>query len=203
MTSKVIHKLKRPEEEWYFNATPDMIERFQYLLDLASVFDYSESQHFEALLYRRYQEGKDFKWIDRETAWQNFQNEIELKFGRIDYDSCSTLATMDDNPRTGCLVDRFVVQPIGRSIKQLFLNLELRYFRPPEKNACQIKQFLEGSVYFGNLIPVDKIFTHEFQYDNTYDDDVHLSDLCFSLFMEIGRKEKIAKAFHRLFMQAR
>lgn len=208
---KVIQKLKRPEEEWYFNAPPEILKRFQLLLELASAHDYSQFESFSTLVYygmygTEEDEVTSRVQVDRgETVlWKKFQDEVELHFGRIDNDSCSTLATMDDNPGTGRIIDNFFYRPIGRSIERLFLNLELRYFHPPEKSARRIKRFLEGSTVtcFRNYIPVFDDSTTR-RYGIFMDTPMDLEKSCVSLFREIGRDEKIAKAFQILLAQAR
>lgn len=156
-------------------------------------------------MFGQYEEdGKGFsESIDRETIWQKFQDEVEDKYGCSTNDSSSTLATIDDNPGTGRIIDKHVYQPIGRCIERFLLDVDLRYFHPPEKSAHQIKQFLEGStvVTFGNLIPIDKICSHRFQ--DRYDDEFSFYEDCLLLFKEIQRKENVCKALQRLMRQAR
>lgn len=206
VVKKVVQKLKRSdsEEELYFTAPPETIKRFHLLLELASTLDYSQFQSFKFLLHGKYvMDRKTFtiSIVDQETLWEKFQNEIELNFGRIDNDSCSTLATIDDNPGTGRIIDKFFYQPIGQSIERLFLNLELRYFHPPEKSARRIQRFLEGSTNIGDHIPLDKMC--RFDCESFVDYKIGFRKPCVLLFMEIGREEKIAKAFQRLLTQAR
>lgn len=210
VVKKIARKLKRSEteEKWFLTASPETLKRFRLLLELAPVFDYSELDSFYPLLYvdedPRYgylNPRFDGTGADRETLWKVFQNEIELKFGRFDNDSCSTLATVDDNPGTGRIIDKFFYQPIGQSIERLLLNLELKYFHPPEKSAGRIKRFLEGSTLFGPCVPVYKICEYDFADFEGF--GINIVKDCFSLFMKIGREEKIAKAFQILLTQAR
>lgn len=133
-----------------------------------------------------------------EYAWKGLQNQIEQKYGRIDNDSCSTLATIDDNPGTGRLIDKYVYQPIGQSIERIFLSLELRYFCHPENSAGQIVKFLQASDYSGEYIPIDEIWRIHFK-----SFEKNAAELCISLVMEISRKEGIVKAFQCLLKQAR
>lgn len=186
---KVVQKLKRTDEDWYFDAPPEMFKRFHLLLELAFVFkiDYSHLNSFY-----------NFFWGFGD--WEEFQNKIELKLGYIDNDSCTTLATIDDNPGAGRILDKIFYQPIGKSIERLFLNLELRYFHPPEKSARRIKRFLEGSTFFGSCIPVDKLADEQL---GDFTDDVEKPRQCVELFAAIGRDQKIAKAFQILLAQAR
>lgn len=201
---KIVQKLKFPKEKRHFKVTTENIKRLCLLLDLAQIYDYSQCKSFGALLFGQYEEdGEGFpESIDRETIWQKFQNEVEGKFGRFTNDSKSTFATIDDNPGAGRIIDKLFYQPIGQCIERILLDVNLRYFHPPEKSAHQIKQFLEGStVTFGNLIPIDKICSHRFQ-DRYYDDFLFCLD-CYSLFMEIQHEENVYKALQRLMRQAR
>lgn len=207
-----IQKRKRPAEtRWFFNITPDsqaeMLRRIHFLLDHIQLVGDSnyyailQSEGFRELFYGSYHDSGN-NW---ELAWEKFRDEMEQQFGSFVDDSMSTLATIDDIPGTGRSIDKYVYQPIGRSIERLLLALELRYFRPPEKSARQIIKFLEASAFSGRYIPDDKICEHSFNRElERYGDDLRKFEAsCMSLFVEISRAGKIAKAFQRLLIQAR
>lgn len=211
LSKKVLRKLKRPEEEWYFNATHEMLRHFRFLLDLPSInctAEFWQPEHFLGLLHGDYREfrGKDTISIDRKLVWQKFRSEIEENIGCIGNDSCSTLATIDGNPGAGRLIDKFVYQPVGRSIERLFLNLELRYFHPPEKSARQIKRFLgefEGyfPIRFDVMVVLSRNGLRCLSCDSYTARNFHKTLVSFLL--GIGREEKVVKAFQRLLIQAR
>lgn len=198
---KFIRKMKRPEEHWHFNVTPDllaeMLRRIHFLLEHSSIGKHADnilrSEFFSALVYG----------YDHGLGWEGLQHEIEQKIGRIANDSMSTLATVDDNPGTGRSIDKYVYQPVGRYIERRFLNLELKYFRPPEKNASQIIRFLGKSASSGKYIPPGKLCLHAFNYLAGLQADEDIERNCISLLMEISRDEETAKAFQRLLIQAR
>lgn len=58
-----------------------------------------------------------------------------------EYITCSlvsSMETMDDNPGTGRVLDKFVLQPMGRKIENILGRLALRYFLPPETISSRI-----------------------------------------------------------------
>lgn len=202
----------------FFNVTPDsqaeMLRRICFLLELIQhageskhIDNISESLCFQELVYGPFSlEHKHSNPNWHELAWEKFQNEMERQFGRFVNDSSSTLATTDDSPGTGHSIDKYVFQPMGRSIERLLLAMELRYFRPPERSARQIIEFLEASPFSGRHIPDDEICEHSFNGESQYldeDDAEKAAEDRMSLFLEISRTEEIVKAFQRLLIQAR
>lgn len=200
---------------WSFNITPDsqaeMLRRIRFLLELIQhagaskhIDNISESLCFQELVYGPSSTSDHSK--GHELAWEKFQNEMERQFGRFVNDSSSTLATTDDSPGTGHSIDKYVFQPMGRSIERLLLAMELRYFRPPERSARQIIEFLEASPFSGRHIPDDEICEHPFNREFEYvdeDEEKKNAEDRMSLFLEISRAEEIVKAFQRLLIQAR
>lgn len=174
----------------------DVFDRFQFLLDHAPnilhAYDNTDIRYY----HQRdiYNDG---------TEWEKFRNKIEQKYGYIFNDSCSSLATVDNNPGPGRFLDKKFLQPSGKWLTSILLNWELRSFHPPKEEAHKIFTFLRSSKFLGNYfrppgepsIPTKEIaqFLHH----------PDISKSCFQLFDDFRGSEEVVKAFKRLLLQAR
>lgn len=131
----------------YHGALESALERVQYL-----------AKHINAV--------NSIQWIPtRCSDWRMFeaevnQNEFENEF--LDrcslVSSISSLATVDNQPGTGRTLDNIFYKPCGRAIEKILIQLELRYFHSPEKNAKNILTHLGASdMPFGDTV---QLFDH-------------------------------------------
>ena len=62
---------------------------------------------------------------------QAYKNELEVDDGDTgSIETFSTNATVDDNPGTGRVLDKYFYQPAGRRIERLALRFTIRYLHP-------------------------------------------------------------------------
>ena len=76
----------------------------------------------------------------RMAQTQAYKNELEVDDGDTgSIETFSTNATVDDNPGTGRVLDKYFYQPAGRRIERLALRFTIRYLHP-----WRISEFLSA-----------------------------------------------------------
>lgn len=187
-------KTKKEEDESLFDEAA--LIRFHFLLDHApSILDaYDNTKIVHNYRYSA-------------ISWEDFKHQIEEKYGYFFNDSCSTMATFDDLPGTGRILDNYFFQPVGKRVDKTLLSMELRFFRNPKKEARRILTLLQNSEFAGEYlrppgelaatsVPVGGI-------ERFIREDSAVDKSCYHLFNEFRYSTKAVKAFQRLLLQAR
>ena len=78
---------------------------------------------------------------------QAYKNELEVDDGDTgSTETFSTNATVDDNPGTGRVLDKYFYQPAGRRIERLALRFTIGHLHPWRITEC-LNAFASGYLY--------------------------------------------------------